>query len=202
MSKKHRVKKKFNLKGRKIADAQHHARKFLISAVQDMKDAVFITDENLADVILSYPIAQAINKVKHEWSFCFCVAGRYKNGKVWINYLPQFANMHCLAEEVSPLVTEGLDRFWEEQDPKTRICKWWVARPIPDHEFTSFEVVLPAYKADIFRGFINSYENMGNKVSSNYPPKGPKEMDLIEWSDWYHENVSPRSKLKTIYVSG
>lgn len=198
MSKKPRQ-KKYNAKGKYIEQAQSDARKVTISVVQNMDDAEYITEGSKLATRITPQLINAINKVKHEWSFCLCAAGRFKNGKVWINYQEYSASRLCLAEELRPLILEEMTKFWEEQPPKSRICKWFVTRAISDHDFNAVEMVVPAFKANVFRGFINTYENEGDKVSSNYPPKSPRESSLWEWADWFHNNVSPKSKLKRIY---
>lgn len=199
MSKKKRT-KKYNPKKGTIETAHKVAARYILAGVTDIKDAVFVFNEEMVDVHFSRSTADMINKIRHHWTMVCCVAGRYKNGKVWIRYEQVKASVQALAEEVSPLVTTFVDEFFEKQDPDTRLCKWWLATARYDHDFTAEEVITPAYKADIFRAFITKKEKEAGVEFGNHPSKPPKELTLGEFKEWWDNNRSPKSQLKELWL--
>lgn len=177
------------------------ASKYIISGVADLDGAVFLYDGLMRNVFISKQTAALINKVKHNWSFSCCVAGRYKNGKVWVRVAHHYATIQAYAEEVSPLVTEALDEFFNEQDPNTRLCKWWVARAKLDYSFTAEEMMHTAYRADVFRAFRTKYEDDAGMEYGNHPPAiAGKDFTIDQFKAWWDANRSPRSMIQELWV--
>lgn len=186
----------------KIREQAHKvASQYLLAGVSDLDGAVFLFNKDTMEHIrISKSTAAMINDVKHHWSMVCCVAGRYKNGKVWVRYDQGTSTTQATAHEISPLITEFVDDFFNAQDENTRLCKWWMATANIDYKFTAEEIITPAYKVDVFRAFINKNEVESGVDYGNHPPKLPNELTLGEFKEWWDANRSPRSQLKELWV--
>lgn len=195
-----RAHRKYDPKLKMREQAKKVASRYTIAGVSDIDSAVFVFNEDSVHVRLSKTTAVMINEIRHHWTVVSCVAGRFKNGKVWVRYTQADTSVQATAHEVSPLVTELVEEFFNEQDANTRLCKWWLATPNVGHIFTAEQVIMPAYKADVFRAFINKNEAAAGVEYGNHPPKPPKDLTIDEFKKWWDANRSPRSQLQELWI--
>lgn len=198
MSKKQKPKrsKQYNLQSRKLKHVEVLSDRIILAGVSGIPAGVYIMNDELEDVNLTKSQVLALNATRRDWSFCMCVAGRYKNGNVWVSYEVFDTPCAMTSVQASPLVTKVLDALFYHLDERTRLCQWWVAKPVKHYHFSAEDVITPAYKADIFHHFISKNEKMAGVEHGNHPPSG---ITIEEFKVWWDKNHSPRSQLQGLW---
>lgn len=188
--------KKFNVHERILKHVQALSDRVILAGVSHVSDGVYIMNDELEEVRLTKSQVMALNRTRLDWSFCMCVAGRYKNGKVWVSYEVFDTSHQATSVEASPLVTKTLDALFHHTDEKTRIGQWWVAKPVKDYHFSAEDVITPAYKASVFQRFISKYEKDAEMERGNSPPDS---CTIEVFKEWWDKNRSPRSQLQGLW---
>lgn len=198
MSKK---RKKYNPALRQRELVSSVVSQFTLAGVTAIDNAVFLMGNNLQEVRISVSTAEMLNQHRHFWSIAGCVAGRFKNGKVWVKVAYWDSTIPAYADEISPMVTTVLDEFFDQQPKDTRLCKWWVAKPVRLHPFSAEELMKPAYWADVFGEFITLHEQELGLERGNCPPSpAGKDFTIDQFSEWWKKYHSLRSDITALWL--
>lgn len=190
------MKKRYDVNLKRREHASLVASKYIIAGVTGIEGAVFLLDSLMRQARISQTTASMINGFKHHWSVVCCVAGRYKNGKVWVSAEHFSSNLPAFAQDISPHVTDVLDDYFKEQDPKTRLCQWWVAKPLPNYTFSAEEIIYPAFLSQVFREFHTAGEDPSGKQMFNQPSH---TATIDQFNEWWLANRSPRSMVQALW---